>query len=181
LEHGAETGFLHAPIGLIVSRFRVIQRCNICFSEMFGYQRSQLEGQSLSELYPSLKEFHEIGDSGLKILKDSGSYSDERIMKRANDELFWCRVRGQSLTPENPYAEAVWSFADLSQIRPVVELTKRERQVAILLMEGLTSKDIAARLDISPRTIEAHRAKLLQKFSARNSVDLISRLTGLQL
>jgi len=181
MESGVDIGFAHAPIGLVVTRFRVVQRCNIRFGEMFGFEGEQLEGQSLSKLYPSLKDFYHIGDKGQKILRDSGSYINERIMKRGNGELFWCRVRGQSLTPENPFAHAVWSFADLAESRPVVELSARERQVAILVTEGLTSKEIANSLDISPRTIEAHRARLLQKFGVRNSAELIARLTGIQL
>ena len=41
-----------APVGLCVSRERVIQRCNAAFAEMFGYPGADLEGRSLECLYP---------------------------------------------------------------------------------------------------------------------------------
>jgi non-specific serine/threonine protein kinase len=43
------------------------------------------------------------------------------------------------------------------------KLTERERQVAALVAEGLTNKEIAARLVISPRTVQGHVEHLLAK------------------
>jgi DNA-binding CsgD family transcriptional regulator len=63
----------------------------------------------------------------------------------------------------------------------VVDLTRRERDVAMLLVEGRTSKEIARALGVSPRTAEAHRARLLAKLGARNSVELAVKLAGLPL
>jgi DNA-binding CsgD family transcriptional regulator len=88
---------------------------------------------------------------------------------------------GQSLTPEDPFALSVWSFADFSEKRPVVTFSVRERQVAMLLTAGKTSKEIARHLTISPRTVEAHRAHLLAKLGARNSAELIARVAGVPL
>ncbi|NRB36735.1 MAG: helix-turn-helix transcriptional regulator, partial [Rhodobacteraceae bacterium] len=75
----------------------------------------------------------------------------------------------------------VWSFEDISDHRPLTEMTPRERQVATKMVEGLTSKEIARELGISPRTVDVHRARLLDKFEARNSLELVARLTGLPL
>lgn len=52
-------------------------------------------------------------------------------------------------------------------------LTNREREVLQLVAEGHTSAEIAPRLSISPRTVEAHRAAVLQKLGLRNQVELI--------
>lgn len=62
----------------------------------------------------------------------------------------------------------------------VETLTDRERDVLNLLMEGLTSKGIGARLGISARTVEVYRARLLSKFSARGTADLIRMVMSLQ-
>lgn len=174
----AEFGFDNAPIGLAITRNRMIVQCNIRFCETFAYARDALEGKSLSKLYPSEEEFEHIGQRGEKLMHGSGRYHDERIMMRSDGSLFWCRVRGQSVDPENPLAHGVWSFADLSQLRPVVDITKREREVAMHLVAGHTSKEIARLLDLSPRTIEAHRARLMAKFRASNSSQLITRLAA---
>jgi PAS domain S-box-containing protein len=176
-----DLGFEHAPVGLVVTQDRVIRRCNNRFCEMFGYARVALEGASLARLYPSREEFERIGRLGLVTMRGSGRYADERIMRHREGHLFWCRVRGQSLTPEDPFAQAVWSFAPLLSERPVVDLTRRERDVAMLLVEGRTSKEIARALGVSPRTAEAHRARLLAKLGARNSVELAVKLAGLPI
>ncbi len=174
----SEIGFELAPVGLAVTRQRIIVQCNQRFCETFGYPREALEGQSLSRLYPSEQEFEQIGARGEKLMQGSGRYNDERIMRRSDGALFWCRVRGQSLTPADPFAHAVWSFADLSQLRPVVDITQREREVAMHLVAGLTSKETARQLGLSPRTVEAHRARLMTKFGAANGSQLIARLSG---
>jgi DNA-binding CsgD family transcriptional regulator len=112
-------------------------------------------------------------------MRELGRYGDERIVRRKDGALFWCRVRGQSLDPAAPFARSVWSFADISESRPVTEMTTRERQVAKMLAEGLTSKEIARGQGISPRTDEVHRARLIARFGARNGLELIARLAGL--
>jgi len=60
-------------------------------------------------------------------------------------------------------------------------LTPRERQVLELLGEGLTIRQIASRLGISPRTVETHVAKLYRKLGVRTRVQAISRAATLGL
>lgn len=52
-------------------------------------------------------------------------------------------------------------------------LTDRERQVLARLVQGESAKLIGKALGISPRTVEAHRARIMYKFSARNLADLV--------
>lgn len=174
-----ELAFHLAGVGLCISRERVIQRCNKTFSEMFGYGPDELTARSMECLYPSHAEFENIGARGIAIMKDSGAYSDERIMKRKDGSLFWCHVIGRSLYRDQPFACAVWSFEDLSVKRPVtVALTAREREIAQLLILGKASKEIASILAISTRTVEAHRARLHSKFGVRSATELMSKLGG---
>lgn len=56
---------------------------------------------------------------------------------------------------------------------PYDTLTPREREVLLLAAQGHTTAEIAARLSISPRTGESHRANLMQKLGLRNQSDLI--------
>jgi PAS domain S-box-containing protein len=106
--------FEHAPVGLIYSENRVIRRCNLRFAAMFGYGAGSLEGQSLEMLYPSRDEFDTTGQHWVRELRAHGAYADERVMRRQDGTLFWCRVRGQALDADDPLARAVWSFSDLS-------------------------------------------------------------------
>jgi PAS domain S-box-containing protein len=175
------TIFDYAPVGLLYSEDRIIRHCNTHFATMFGYRVDELANQSLSELYPSAAEFVRTGETGIGKLVAEGGYRDERIMKRRDGELFWCRVRGNSLNPDAPFSQAVWSFTDISQTRPITRLTMRERQVAKLMADGQTSKEIARTLEISPRTVEVHRRRLMEKFGVRNSLELVANLAGIPL
>lgn len=112
-------------------------------------------------------------------MADTGVYSDERIMRRRDGQLFWCHVSGQTLDRSDPFACAVWVFEDISARRPVgAALTPREREIAQQLVAGATSKQIARQLGLSPRTVEAHRARLMTKFNATTAAELVARLLG---
>lgn len=52
-------------------------------------------------------------------------------------------------------------------------LTPRERHVLDLVVAGLLNKEIAAKLGLSPRTVEAHRAHIMEKMGARTVADLV--------
>ena len=57
-------------------------------------------------------------------------------------------------------------------------LTQREREVLHLAAEGQTSAQIGARLNISPRTVEVHRANLMRKLGLRGQGDLVRYALG---
>ncbi|MGJ5180133.1 LuxR C-terminal-related transcriptional regulator [Bradyrhizobium oligotrophicum] len=57
-------------------------------------------------------------------------------------------------------------------------LTPREQEVLSLVREGYSNKEGAARLQISPRTYEGHRAALMRKFRAKNLADLLRLAAG---
>ena len=170
-----------APVGLVLSRNRTIVDCNQHLCEMFGAGKEQLEGQSFLILYPSADEYERIGARMLPILNAKGLYSDDRIMKRVDGrnkgETFWCHVTGRALNRNAPHESGIWTFEDLSSRRPVTaDLTPREREVAAHLMGGLTSKEIGRALVISHRTVEIYRARLMRKYKASTTADLVHKL-----
>ena len=56
---------------------------------------------------------------------------------------------------------------------PYGRLTPREREVFHLIVEGNTTKEIARKLDISGKTAENHRARVLDKLGVRNTAELV--------
>jgi len=58
----------------------------------------------------------------------------------------------------------------------VAELSPRQRQVMQFVADGLSSKEIAIRLGISPRTVENYRAWVMEKMDAVNLADLIRKV-----
>jgi two-component system, LuxR family, response regulator FixJ len=59
-------------------------------------------------------------------------------------------------------------------------LSARQRQVMELAVVGLSSKEIAIKLNISPRTVESHRAWVMERIGARNLAELIRMAMKLQ-
>ena len=57
---------------------------------------------------------------------------------------------------------------------PFAELTKREREILQLVIQGFTSKMMAKQLNLSQRTVDHHRASLLRKLKRKNSADLVN-------
>ena len=59
------------------------------------------------------------------------------------------------------------------------QLSEREREVLGLIVAGLTNKEIGRALDVSPRTVETHRANLFAKLEAESLAQLIRRYAAL--
>lgn len=60
-------------------------------------------------------------------------------------------------------------------------LTERERQVLSGVVAGLANKSIAYDLDISPRTVEVHRASVMSKMQAKSLPELVRMVLGAKL
>lgn len=175
----AMLAFAKAPVGLVLTEDRVIRTCNDTFAQMFGFRPRELLDQSFRILYPNRQAFDNIRDIGIAPLRQSGIYSDERLVHHRSGNQFWCRFRAVTLTPERPLERTILSFAQLSDQTPVVSLSRRERQLVVFLSHGLTSKEIAQRLELSPRTIEDYRARLRRKLGAKNTSEVLSHLLRL--
>jgi DNA-binding NarL/FixJ family response regulator len=101
------------------------------------------------------------------------------VKSDAGQELL---VAVESLSEGRPFFSArvgdfvVQSYADGARSEPAtpkVSLTARERQVLQLLAEGQGNKQVAASLDISVKTAEAHRANVMRKLRAQSLSDLV--------
>lgn len=173
--------FTESPAPQAVSRQRKIVECNHAFARLFGYGREELVGESLLRLYPSLADYHQIGQRCLAHLQSHVAYEDERFMQHKSGLIFWARARGITLTPDAPFDLMVWSFDRIPvQSGGKATLTPREREVSVHVVNGLTCKEIAARLQISHRTVELHRARLMKKLNAKNTAELVSRIIMVQ-
>jgi DNA-binding NarL/FixJ family response regulator len=78
-----------------------------------------------------------------------------------------------------------YSFEVLSALRKPepnqLLITRREKEVLLLIAEGLTNAEIAEKLFISIPTVNTHRKSLLEKFEVKNTAMLIGKATKLGL
>lgn len=168
--------FEAAPIALVLTENRIIRSCNPRFGQLLGYGVEELRGQSFRIFYGSDEEFERIRDIGLTTLRETGQYTDERLVRHHAGHSLWCRFRAATLVPHAPLERIVMSFAPISETAARISLSKRERQVLELMSRGMTSKEIAASLDLSLRTIGDIRGRLIRRVGVRRATDILARL-----
>ncbi|OIS90379.1 LuxR family transcriptional regulator [Brucella cytisi] len=171
------TGFIEAPIGIMVLSHRRILRVNREIEQLFGRSRIELEGQSIRLLYPSNVDYEKTGERWERWLESGPRYEDERFMQHSSGEIIWMRARGRTMTPQEPFKLMVWTFEKLEEGRNSASLlTPKERVVARHLANGMTSKQIGQLIGISPRTVEVHRASIMRKMNVRNTAELVAHM-----
>ena len=175
-----DIAFQAAPIGIVLTENRVIRTCNQTFCTLTGFTKSDLLNQSFRMLYDSDAEFERVRDIGLTALRAGRDYSDMRLLRRADGTSIWCRFRAQALEISDPLSRAVLTYAKVSEPASHPVLTMRERDVILGLRAGQTSKQIALSLGLSSRTIEDVRARLLRKFGAKNTPDMLRKFTNIE-
>ena len=101
------------------------------------------------------------------------------ILKRADDVELIQAIRsvskGYMYIHPSLTSALVRDFSPLndSQQSPEVTLTARELDVLLLLARGYTNRQIAEELNLSPRTVEGHRANLVSKLGVKSRVELM--------
>lgn len=108
-------------------------------------------------------EAYEKGAAGI-VLKDS---EDEDIVFAVNEIVNGRRYFDKRLTfLLAQHNNQSFSIAGMA-------LTRREVEIVQMIVDGFTTKDIADRVMISYRTVEAHRRRIMEKMEARNMADLV--------
>lgn len=109
----------------------------------------------------------------LRFYRRSSRLSEEKNAILVKEALE--RDRLIMLSRQNMEKELKEEIANLSATcLPEVKLTARELEIAKLTSQGLLSKEIADRLNISQRTVETHKNNLFRKLGINNTVELVS-------
>lgn len=112
----------NALIGIaFLGEDRRIRQVNRKFEEMFNYSESELLGHSTAFLYANLQDYIRLGEEAYPRLADGGTYCGEVNMKRGNGKLFYCRLLGKAVMPEDISQGFVWSLEDITEQRRAEE------------------------------------------------------------
>lgn len=127
--------------------------------------QSRVIGLSNQSERSLIYKFLENGGNGYVLKNADASEILSCINKAIQGELALCRQAQQIvLQPKGDEFE-------------VPRLTKREKQILLAISRGNTSAEIAEAFFISVITVETHRRNLLQKFKARNMIELVKIAT----
>jgi non-specific serine/threonine protein kinase len=113
----------------------------------------------------------------IRVRRDATLASARAALGHSAFEAAW--ASGMSLSPSQAIAEAGRLVAAESTEQPASDpfaLTRREREVATLVAQGLTNREIADTLVLSERTVEAHVTHVLTKLGVRSRAQAAVRL-----
>ncbi len=146
---------------------------DISMPEMNGIEATRIA----NEKYPDLNivaltmfgeedYYYQMIHAGAKgfLLKESGSRELEEAIRTV--------VNGDSYFSMTLLKTLIVSLNEKKK-EPKIELTNRENEILQLICTGLSAKEIANELKISPRTVESHKAKLFEKTETQNTSALI--------
>ena len=93
------------------------------------------------------------------------------LTKPVTRERLLASIRPALIESEKKLSQA----ASIQEAKALLaDLTEREREVMVLAINGFPNKEIAQRLNISHRTVEIHKSKIMHKTGAINLLDLAS-------
>ena len=135
----------------------------------------------IKQLYPDIKVIMQtVFDDDEKIFLSLKAGAEGYILKSTTGEkIIQCIVDvfngGAVMTPSIALRVAkFFNSAETAQKQLSQNLTAREREVLVLLTEGLSYKMVASRLDITYNTVNAHIKKIYEKLSVNSLGEAIS-------
>lgn len=99
------------------------------------------------------------------------------LTKSSNVEEFGYAIntvlKGKNYFSQDLLKKVILKISNDTQDQDDQKLTKREKDVLKYICQGLSNKEIAAKLFISPKTVDNHRTSLLNKTSSKNTASLV--------
>lgn len=149
---------------------------DIQMPEMNGIEATQIATESYPDLKVIALSMHDereylekmlmAGARGF-LLKNTGLDELEKAIRSAMEEKNYFSVEMMTLLAQTIHVR------HHDELRKNITLTEREAEVLEYLCKGLSTGEIADKLYISDRTVEKHRAALLEKTASKNTVNLI--------
>ena len=107
----------NAEVGIALSRnskFELVSR-NLC--RMFGFDKSQVAGQSTRLIYPSEEAYVALGERARPSFLRSGTFEGEVQLMRRSGETFWAHMRGRALVGGDTSQGTIWIIQDVTHAR----------------------------------------------------------------
>ncbi|MBN2886874.1 MAG: response regulator, partial [Chromatiaceae bacterium] len=122
--------FETATSGIALIRERVLVRCNARLHQMLGWEPGALIGQSTRVWYPDEAGWEEGGEGVYEIIWRGEASRREQQLQRFDGSLFWARLTGRAIDPEERDQGTVWVIDDISAEHEAVEQMREARALA---------------------------------------------------
>lgn len=121
-------------------------------------------------------ESADIGEVNTALKQGIRAYVTRRVSAEELEKIVIALCRGDKAYSHD-VSEAITKHYSANQEFPLSvnrdSITKREQEILSLVVQGLTSSEIAKQLYISPRTVETHRSNLMHKLNIKNTAGLV--------
>lgn len=129
--------------------FKIIVLSSMYNSTMYGYMIKY----GISSFLPKYTEKEELFIAIKEVYKNS-FYVNKESQELINEYI---KSKNKNVNP--------WSM---------ISLTEREIDILLLICQEYSTKDISEKLFISPKTVEAHRSKIMEKIGCKNVVGMVT-------
>jgi two-component system, NarL family, response regulator NreC len=153
---------------------------DITMPNMDGFQVLKELKTLNSDIKPIVISMHNDGNYIAKCAK-MGAYG--YLLKNTDEAELILAIRSVNNGKKYFSAEISEKMINFMSTQSISEniLSNKETEVLGLISKGLTTKEIAAKLFVSSRTIETHRANILKKLEVKNTAELIKKATKMNL
>ena len=166
---------------LVNSQFEAdIVLLDITMPNMDGFQVLKELKNSTSDIKPIVISMHNDGNYIAKCAK-MGAFG--YLLKNTDESELILAIRSVNSGKKYFSAEISEKMINFMSELSISEniLSNKETEVLGLISKGLTTKEIAAKLFVSSRTIETHRANILKKLEVKNTAELIKKAAKMNL
>jgi len=157
---------------------------NAAWLEFRGRSPEQEAGNGWADgLHPDDRDL--CLETYLKSFSARQPFRIEYRLQRADGEYRWIENTGVPRFEDGKFCGFIGSAMDVTYrktamvtpdeeaVRIVFSLTERERQVLVLIAEGKSTKEAAARLGISYKTADSHRSRILEKLGVHETASMV--------
>ena len=146
--------------------------CSRATARLFGYANEDQykENFSVTSTYVDPQQRQALIEA---LTKDKRVHGFELQLKRKDGTALWVAMSAE-IFPEQDFIEGAMRDITVTKV-----LTHTEKDILKLLMQGLSNKEIAFKTGRSVRTVEDHRAHIMQKLGVDNIVDLTQKALNL--
>ncbi|GAB3355165.1 MULTISPECIES: sensor domain-containing protein [Giesbergeria] len=125
----------NAGMGIVFIRDRVVVRANARYAEIFGYDSHQeLIGQGSVGFYPDQAAFRALGRAAYPVMSRGRTYHTERQMRRCDGRLFWARLTGTLINPQDTTEGSIWIIDNIDEQKNIqlrLDTALREKQALL--------------------------------------------------
>jgi DNA-binding NarL/FixJ family response regulator len=174
----------------LVKEIDKVQPHVIFIDELGNHSDCQAAIQTIIARFPLIRiVVLGISDEGDKVKKmmDAGvwAFITNRCCKEEYDELFKRILEDKKYISSKPAINYSLYMQDQMNLRKQTKqvstfnmanpsLTRREKEIVYYIAQGLSDKQTAEALKVSPRTIDAHKQNIMNKFGTRKSTEIVA-------